>query len=136
MTVQIPEERKDLLERPIVATLVTLMPDGQPQATPVWFGYDGEQIWVNTARGRQKDKNMSERPQVTLLVIDPDNPYRWMELRGQVTESTEDGAVEHISSLAKHYVGRDDYYANNPEQRYKETRVIYKIKPYKVLSNG
>lgn len=136
MAVQIPAERKDLLERPIVATLVTVMPDGHPQATPVWFSYDGADIWVNTARGRQKDKNMSERAQVTLLIIDPQNPYRWMELRGHVTASTEEGAVEHISQLAKHYVGRDDYYANMPEQRNKETRVIYKITPYKVLSNG
>lgn len=136
MSVVIPEERKDLLERPIVATLVTLMPDHQPQATPVWFNYDGERIWVNTARGRQKDKNMRARPQVTLLVIDPDNPYRWIEVRGHVSEITEEGAVDHISLLAKRYVGRDDYYANMPEQRHKETRVIYKITPDKVLSNG
>lgn len=136
MTVTIPEERKDLLERPIVATLVTMMPDNHPQATPVWFNFDGKDIWVNTARGRQKDKNMTERPQVTLLVIDPDNPYRWMEVRGHITASTEEGAVEHISLLAKHYVGRDDYYSNQPEKRHQETRVIYKITPYKVLSNG
>ena len=130
----IPNDFKDLLERPIVVTLVTLMPDNQPQATPVWFSYDGSHIWVNTARGRQKDRNMSERPQVTVLAVDPDNPYRYMEVRGTVDEATEDGALEHINSLAKRYVGRDDYYAAMPEQRGKETRVIYKIKPVRVIA--
>jgi len=130
----IPNDFKDLLERPIVVTLVTLMPDNQPQATPVWFSYDGSHIWVNTARGRQKDRNMSERPQVTVLAVDPDNPYRYMEVRGTVDEATEDGALEHINSLAKRYVGRDDYYAAMPEQRGKETRVVYKIKPVKVIA--
>ena len=130
----IPNDFKDLLERPIVVTLVTLMPDNQPQATPVWFSYDGSHIWVNTARGRQKDRNMSERSQVTVLAVDPDNPYRYMEVRGTVDEATEDGALEHINSLAKRYVGRDDYYAAMPEQRGKETRVVYKIKPVKVIA--
>ncbi len=136
MSVVIREEHKDLLERPIVASLVTVMPDNHPQATPVWFEFDGTHILVNTARGRQKDKNLTERPKATLLVIDPENPYRWIEVRGEVVESTEEGGIAHISKLSKHYVGREDYYSNNPEQQFKETRVIYKIKPFKVLSNG
>ncbi|GAB4526860.1 MAG: PPOX class F420-dependent oxidoreductase [Anaerolineae bacterium] len=126
---QIPEEFQDLIERPIVATLVTLMPDHQPQATPVWFSYDGEHFLINTARGRQKDRNMVERPQVTLLIVDHDNPYRWLEVRGRVDAMTEEGAVEHINSLSARYFDREDYYAGNEDRRNKETRVIFKIRP-------
>ncbi|PJF23418.1 MAG: PPOX class F420-dependent oxidoreductase [Phototrophicales bacterium] len=125
----IPEDKHDLLERPIVAALATVMPDTQPQVTPVWFSYDGTHIWVNTARGRQKDINMKERPRATLLIIDPENPYRYLEIRGIIDEVTEEGGVEHINALSKRYFGRDDYYATMPERRGKETRVIYKIRP-------
>lgn len=129
-TLTIPENVQDLLERPIVCTLVTMMPDGQPQATPVWFSYDGTHIWVNSAKGRQKDLNMRERPQVTVLIVDPENPYRYLELRGTVTEITEDGALDHINQLAKAYFGRDEFYAGRmTDLRGKETRVIYKILP-------
>ncbi|MFW5691969.1 MAG: PPOX class F420-dependent oxidoreductase [Chloroflexota bacterium] len=129
MRVTIPEKYKDLVERPIVMTLVTLMPDNQPQATPVWFSYDGEYVLVNTAKGRQKDRNMRERPQVTALIVDPDNPYRYLELRGRVESFTEEGALDHINSLSKRYFDREDYYAGQPHLRGKETRVIFKIKP-------
>ncbi|TVR21387.1 MAG: PPOX class F420-dependent oxidoreductase [Anaerolineaceae bacterium] len=129
----IPEGKSDLLERPIVACLVTLMPDNQPQATPVWFDYDGTHILINTAKGRQKDLNMRARPQATLLVVDPDNPYRYIELRGVVDEITEDGALEHIHALCFRYFGREDFYANSPELRDKETRVIFKIKPERIV---
>ncbi|GAB4334301.1 MAG: PPOX class F420-dependent oxidoreductase [Phototrophicales bacterium] len=125
----IPEDKRDLLERPIVAALATVMADTQPQVTPVWFSYDGTHIWVNTARGRQKDINMTERPRVTLLIIDPENPYRYLEIRGVIDEVTEEGGVDHINALSKRYFGRDDYYATMPERRGKETRVIYKIRP-------
>lgn len=133
MTPTPPADKLDLLQRPIVVTLVTVMPDNQPQATPVWFSYDGTHIWINTARGRQKDRNMRERPQVTILSVDPDDPYRYLEVRGVVDEITEEGAVEHINALSKAYFGRDDFYANYPEQRNAETRVIYKIRPVKFV---
>lgn len=131
----IPEDFQDLLSRPIVVTLVTLMPDNQPQATPVWFSYDGSHILVNTAQGRQKDRNMRERPQVTVLSVDPDNPYRYLEVRGRVDEITEEGALEHINTLSHRYVGREDFYASMPEQRGKETRVIFKIRPERVIGH-
>lgn len=129
MTNPIPDDKLDLLERPIVCALATVMPDGQPQATPVWFHYDGAHIWINTARGRQKDQNMTQRPQVSVLVVDPENPYRYLEVRGEVDEITEDGALDHINALSKRYLGREDYYAWNPRRKGKETRVIYKIRP-------
>lgn len=132
MADQIPQSHLDLFERPVVVGLVTLMPDGQPQATPVWCSYDGTHVLVNTARGRQKDFNMQRNDRVTVLAIDPENPYRWLEVRGKVAAITEEGAVDHINALSKKYRGDDDYYRANPELRHQETRVIYKIAPLKV----
>jgi len=129
----LPEEKKDLLERPIVVTLVTLMPDTHPQANPVWFNWDGEYIWVNSAKGRQKDKNMRARSRVTILSVDPNNPYRYLEVRGEVVEITEEGAVDHINLLSNRYRGQPDYYASMPDRRGKETRVTYKIRPIKFI---
>jgi len=133
MNIQPPDEKRDLLERPIVVTLVTVMPDGQPQATPVWFSWDDTHIWINTARGRQKDRNMLERPKVTVLSIDPENPYRYLEVRGIVEEVTEDDAVDHINFLSGRYTGDDDFYGRNAAQKGNETRVIYKIRPVKFI---
>jgi PPOX class probable F420-dependent enzyme len=135
---EVPESHRDLLDRPIVVALVTLMPDGQPQATPVWCHYDGEHVIINTARGRQKDRNMKQRARVTVLSIDPDNPYRWLEVRGEVADVTEEGGVETINLLAKKYRGVDDYYGGvTPiERRDQETRVNFRIKPTRVLTGG
>jgi PPOX class probable F420-dependent enzyme len=133
---EVPLSHKDLLERPIVVALATVMPSGQPQVTPVWCSYDGNYILVNTVRGRLKERNMQANPRVTLLAVDPTDPYRWIEIRGSVDEITEEGAVDHINALAKSYRGRDDYYAPMPEQRYNETRVIYKIRPTHITHGG
>ncbi len=132
MAVAIPNTHHDLIDKPVAIALVTLMPDGQPQATPVWFDYDGEYIRVNTARGRQKDKNMTVGALVTLLAIAPDNMYHWMEIRGRVAVETEEGALEHINSLSAKYRGVTDYYSRNESMRGKETRVTYKIELLKV----
>jgi len=133
MSAQIPDSHKDLLERPVVVTLATVMPDGQPQATPVWCDFDGEYIRVNTARGRQKDKNMQRNGKVSILFIDPADPYRWLEIRGVVAEITEEGAFEHIDALSHKYVQKP-YYGGyqSEEMRLKQQRVIYKIKPTRV----
>ncbi|MFN8527672.1 MAG: PPOX class F420-dependent oxidoreductase [Anaerolineae bacterium] len=134
----IPESHRDLLERPVVVTLVTVMPDGQPQATPVWCDTEGEFIRVNTTRGRQKHKNMVARPKVTILAVDPQNPYRWIEVRGVIVDMNDDQtiAVGHIDKLAKLYRGDDDYYSRNPERRGTETRVVVRIKPTRVVTGG
>lgn len=138
MSTKIPSSHKDLLEKPVHVALTTVMPDGQPQSSVVWWDYDGENVLINTARGRQKDKNLSARPMATILAVDPQNPYRYLEIRGQVAEETEKGAFEHISKLAKKYAGVDQYYGGvaPADQANKETRVIYKIKPTKVLAFG
>ncbi len=135
-TTQIPESHRDLFERPVVVTLVTIMPDGQPQATPVWCDFDGEHIRVNTARGRQKDKNMTARPRVTILAIDPDDPYRWIEVRGKVVEFNDAEGVNHINKLSAEYRNEPDYYARNPDRRGKEQRVMIKIKPTRIVTGN
>ncbi|MBL8133853.1 MAG: PPOX class F420-dependent oxidoreductase [Anaerolineae bacterium] len=130
MTV-IPASHLDLLEGPVVVTLVTLMPDGQPQATPVWCDLAEGFIRVNTVRGRQKDRNLAERPKVTVLAIDPNDPYRWLEVRGEVVDSTEAGGAEHINALSHLYKGKD-FRALEPG----EVRVIYRIRPTRVNANS
>jgi PPOX class probable F420-dependent enzyme len=136
MALPIPDEFKDLFEKPVFVTLVTVMPDGQPQATPVWADYDGTYVRINTARGRQKDKNMKRNPKVTVMAFDPANPYRWIEIRGRIAEETEVGALEHINALSLKYRGNADYYAPYPHRRTQEQRVTYKIEPTKITSSG
>ena len=121
----IPQAYLDLFKKKAFGNLVTLMPSGQPQVTPVWVDFDGEHVIFNSARGRQKDKNVRRDPRVALAVIDPENPYRYLEIRGRVVEITEEGAGEHINKMAKKYLGVDKYPYGQPG----EVRVLYKIKP-------
>lgn len=136
MSAVIPDSHKDLLGAPVFATVVTVMPSGQPQASVVWWSYDGERIWVNSADGRQKNKNMERDPRVTLVAYDPKDPYRYIEIRGVVDEIVHDKDqwLPHINSLSLAYRGYEDYYKNSPEKRGVETRTIYKIKPTKVIT--
>jgi len=134
--VEIPAGHRDLVERPIVVSLVTLMPDGGPQASAVWFSFDGEYLWVNSAKGRQKDKNMRARPQVAILSIDPEDPYRFLEVRGVVEEVTEAGALELINHLSDIYDREPDFFAKKPELRHTQVRVNYKIRPVRVVPHG
>jgi PPOX class probable F420-dependent enzyme len=132
----IPESHKDLLERPVIVSLATVLPDGQPQVTPVWIDYDGEYLRVNSAAGRQKDKNMRRDSKVTIMALDPDNGYRWLEVRGEVVEIDESAGLEHINRLSAKYRNQPDYYASMPQLRGKEQRVMYKIRPIKVTKGG
>ncbi len=119
---------QDLFQKRAFGHLATIMPDGSPQVTPVWVDYDGKYILVNTARGRQKDLNMRRNPRVAIEVLDPENPYRYLMVRGKVVEATEEGADEHIDKLAKKYTGSDRYQNRRPG----EVRVIYKIEPLSI----
>src|SRR5213080_4676346 len=85
------------------ADLATVMPDGSPQVTPIWFDFTGGKIRINTARGRVKDRNMSKNARVALAIMDPDNAYRHIQIRGRISNVTEQGADQHIDSLAKKY---------------------------------
>jgi PPOX class probable F420-dependent enzyme len=125
MSQVIPEKYLDLFQKKAFAHLVTLMPDGSPQSTPVWCDFDGQYVLVNTAAGRQKDKNLVRDGRVALSIIDPDNAYRYLEVRGRVAERTTAGADDHIDKMAKKYMGKDKYPFRQPG----EQRVIFKIKP-------
>src|ERR1700687_720825 len=106
----IPDKYLDLLERKkAFANLATLMPDGSPQVTPVWFDYKDGIVRVNSAKGRVKSRNMTQGAAVALSIVDPDNPYRYIQIRGRVTHVTEEGAAAHIDELTKKYLGQDKY---------------------------
>jgi PPOX class probable F420-dependent enzyme len=122
----IPTEFLDLFQqKKALASLATVMPDGSPQVTPVWFDYDGGMVRVNTAKGRVKARNMSEGARVALAIVDPENPYRYIQILGRVARATEQGASEHIDSLAKKYLGKDKYPFSQPG----EVRLMIEIEP-------
>jgi PPOX class probable F420-dependent enzyme len=131
--VAIPEKYADLLgAKKAFANLATVMPDGSPQVTPVWFDYTDGKIRVNTARGRVKARNMKQGSRVALAIMDPDVPYRYIQIRGSVARIIEDGADAHIDSLARKYMGMDKYPFRTPS----EVRVIYEIEPTSVSVMG
>lgn len=128
MAESIPNEFLDLFERPSLGHLATLMPDGSPQVSPVWVDYDGQYILINTAKGRRKEINMQERPRVALDIVDPENPFRFLSLRGRVVQITEEGANEHRDRLDTRYLGITNY----PKRDLQEVRRICKILPQQV----
>lgn len=128
----VPEAYRDLFQKRAFGSLATLMSDGRPQVTPVWCDFDGTHVIVNSARGRQKDRNMRRDQRVAIAVMDPDNPYRYLEIRGTVVEITEEGGHEHIDKMARKYLGVDQY----PHAQPGEVRVLYKIRPEHTTSMG
>jgi PPOX class probable F420-dependent enzyme len=125
----IPEKYLPILtDKKSFAHLATVMPDGSPQVTPVWFFYKNGKFIVNTARGRVKDRNMTKNASVALSISDPDNPYSHVSLRGKIVSATEQGGDASIDALAKKYLGVDSY----PYRRPGEVRVIYEIEPTSV----
>ena len=132
MSKAIPTDYVDLLTRPAMAHLATLMPDGSPQVTPVWVDMQGDLVRVNSAKGRRKDKNMRRDARVALSMCDPDNAYRYLEIRGRVVEITEQGADGVIDALAKKYLDLDVY----PHHTDSETRVTYLIEPERFSQKG
>jgi hypothetical protein len=129
----IPENYLDLLEqKKAFAHLATIMPDGSPQVTPVWFDYTGGMIRVNTAKGRVKARNLREGAPVAMSILDPDNPYRYIQIRGRVKRVVEQGADQHIDSLAKKYLGKDKYPFAQPG----EVRIMYEIEPFAAHAMG
>src|SRR5579875_2178639 len=122
----IPDKYLDLLQqKKAFANLATVMPDGSPQVTPVWFDYTRGLICVNTAKGRVKARNMKEGSRVALAIMDPDNPHRHIQVRGKVKRMPEEGASAHIDSPTKIHMGQDKY----PYRQPGKVRVIYEIEP-------
>jgi PPOX class probable F420-dependent enzyme len=139
-TTKFPESHRDLIDGPYTVVLTTVMPDGQPQSTPVWCNRDGDYVLINTMRGFRKAKNMRANPKVTLLVFSAENPRHNIEIRGTVVEMTEDGAVEHLDQLTQLYL--NDPHAKffgdciAPELRATHTPVRVKITPTRVRVEG
>jgi PPOX class probable F420-dependent enzyme len=120
---------RDLLEsKKAFAHLATLMPDGTPQVTPVWIDFLNGKVLVNSAKGRVKVQNMTPGSPVAISITDPDNPYRYVQIRGRVGRVTEEGASAHIDKMAKKYLGKDKY----PFAKPGEVRVLFEIDPEKV----
>lgn len=129
---KIPNEFLDIFQKQAFGHLATMMPDGTPQVTSVWVDYDGEHILINSAKGRQKDRNMEKRRIVAIEIPDPDNPNRYLSIRGRVAGITEQGADEHLDKLAQRYVIREKY---PPNWKFPgEVRRIYKIEPTHVIA--
>lgn len=128
----IPASHRDLFEKRAFAHLATVMPDGSPQVTPVWVDFDGQNVLVNTARGRQKSRNVERNAKVALDMLDPDNPYRWLAIRGTVVDVTEEGADAQIDKMAQKYLGQAKY----PFRRPGEQRMIITIAPDKITHGG
>jgi PPOX class probable F420-dependent enzyme len=129
----IPESHLDLLQTKVaLAHLATVNPNGTPQVTPVWYDYTGGAVRVNTAKGRVKARNMVEGAPVALSIVDPDNPFRYLQVRGRVKRVTEEGADAHIDSLARKYLGQDKY----PWRRPGEVRLTVEIEPASTSSMG
>jgi len=129
----VPEAYSDLLTtKKAFANLATLNADGTPQVTPVWFDWDGSRLRINTAKGRLKDKNLRRTGAVALSIMDPDNPYRYVQVKGRVAAVTESGAAAHIDALSKKYLGQDRY----PYRKPGEVRVIFTIAPDRVQTKG
>jgi PPOX class probable F420-dependent enzyme len=126
----IPASHIDLLERPLPASLATTLPNGTPQVTAIWFNFADGHIYINSAAGRLKDRAIRAKPYVALMVIDPENPYRYLQVRGPVVEITEEGGDEHINFLSHRYDGKD--YTFTPGQ----VRVRYIIAPEHVDAHG
>jgi len=131
MSQKIPEEFQDLFKKRAYAHLATVMADGSPQVSPVWVDYDGKYLVVNTVRGRVKDRNMQREAYVALSMQDPDDPYRYLLVRGKVVAITEEGAEESIDNLAVKYTG-EKYKWRKPGQ----VRVIYRIEPERVFTSS
>jgi len=128
VTTTLTEKAKALVNRPVLANVATVDAEGRPQVTPVWIDLAGDDLVFNTARGRVKQSNLDANPHVAVSVVDPDDPFNVVVVRG-IVEATEEGADAHIDALAKKYMGLDSY----PMRRPGEVRVIYTVKADKVV---
>lgn len=138
MPASIPESHLDLLSNPVYGVLSTQFPNGEIQSTLVWVGHENGYLYVNTKRGREKEKNIARDPRVTLMLVDTSNPWKYLSIRGVVSEVIEQGAVEHLDSLTLKYLGQPKYYGfvEPPAALEGITRCILKIEPTKVMTVG
>jgi PPOX class probable F420-dependent enzyme len=132
VTDTLSDKAQALLARPVIANLATISRDGSPQLTPLWIETDGNDLMINTAAGRVKADNMGRDARVAISVVDPEDPYNVVVVKGTVAEVSEDGADAHIDRLAHKYLGVDEY----PMRRPGEVRLKIRIRPDRVLMQG
>ena len=123
---------RELLEAPNFCNVATILKDGTPHVVPTWVDIEDDKVLLNSAEGRLWPRNIRRDPRVTLTVLNQENPYEFVSIRGRLVEDTHDGADEHIDKLAKKYMGADSY----PFRQEGEQRVIFKILPERVIHHG
>ena len=126
------EKSRELIARPVLASLATLNPDGSPQITPLWVDLDGDDVVFNTAQGRKKARNLERDARVAVTVIDPDDQYNVVAFQGTVTDVATAGADAHIDALAKKYLGVDTY----PMRREGEVRIRVTVRTDHIAMQG
>lgn len=140
MQTTIPESHQDLLLDAVYGVLTSMMAGGQPQMSMVWVDFDGRDVLINTTLERQKAQNMLANPKVNVLVIDPQNGVRFLEVRGEAVEITQEGALVHADKQTRLYSnGKQQRFYGDiypAEQQEKETRVIVKIAPHKITTDA
>jgi PPOX class probable F420-dependent enzyme len=129
---QIPESHSDLLTSNAFAHIASISPKGEIQSSPVWFGWDGEHVLFSLTKGRQKYRNILNDGRIALSLIDPQNPYRYLEIRGKVVRIDEDPDLTFINSMAKKYLNQDKYPWHQPE----DERVVIVVEPQRFSKMG
>ncbi len=132
MSTVIPDDKRDLLDSTALAHVATIGPDGEPQNNPVWFGWDGELLSFSQTTGRQKYRNVQREPRVALSIVDPANPYRYLEIRGTVERIDPDPERAFINSMAKKYMGVEEYPWHQPG----DERVVVYVRPEHTTKMG
>jgi PPOX class probable F420-dependent enzyme len=128
---ELTEAQRAFLENPFVGVVTDLRPDGSPHSTVVWVDVDDEGVSFNTAWPRAKPRYLSADPRVSLVVLDPDDPFHWISISGTAT-LVDEGANDQIDRLAKKYTGADAYQGHRPH----ETRVSVRIAPTRIETRG
>lgn len=121
----IPEGYEDLLESTALAHIATIGPHGEPQSNPVWFDWDGEHLKFSQTKTRQMYHNVQRNPRIALSMVDPENPFRYLEIRGEFVRIDEDPNLDFINSMAKKYLGMDKYSNHQPG----DERVVIFVRP-------
>lgn len=132
ITSVIPEQYRDLLDSTALADVATIGPNGEPQVNPVWFGWDGTYLYFSQTTGRQKYRNVQREPRIALSIVDPQNPYRYLEIRGRVVRIDPDPDNAFINSMAKKYMNEDVY----PWHRPGDVRVVVVVQPEHTTQMG
>ena len=128
----IPTDKLDLLQSTALAHVATLGTNGEPQNNPVWFDWDGEYLLFSQTTTRQKYRNLQKDPRIALSIVDPDNPYRYLEVRGTVMEFRPDPDFAFINKMSAKYTGNDVYQGAKPG----EERVVIVVRPEHTTSMG